>query len=110
VITATTYDETSNIVLHEEIISVRVKIEEGPWWAALDDLWHAMTNFATTTAGLITTIGGAVAVIAGGVRWIRRTRNKKAQPKPEGGMPSDAGAESSAREEAPPEATGSPET
>src|ERR1017187_6898698 len=83
IITASTYDGISSIVLNQEIIPVSVKVEKGPWWAAFDDWWHAMTSFTATTAGLITTVGGAVAVIAGGAGWVRRRRIRKAQTQPE---------------------------
>jgi hypothetical protein len=77
VITATTYEETTDIVLDEEIIPIGLKVEESPWWAALDDWWHTTTNFVTTTAGMITTIGGAVAIIVGGARWLGRGKGQK---------------------------------
>lgn len=83
IITASTYDGISSIVLNQEIISVSVRVEKGPWWAAFDGWWHAMITFTATTAGLITTVGGAMAVIAGGAGWVRRRRIRKAQTQPE---------------------------
>jgi hypothetical protein len=79
VITAATYDGTTDIVLNEEIIPVRLTVETGPWWAAVYSFWHTMTSFALTTAGLITAIGGAGAVIAGCIGWARRRRTRTAQ-------------------------------
>jgi hypothetical protein len=82
-ITATTYDGDTTTVLDEEIIPIRLTVEEGPWWAEVDDWWHAITRFTNTTAGLITTVGGAVAVVAGGAGWMRRKRARKDQSQPD---------------------------
>jgi len=71
IITAMTYDGTSNFVLAEEDIPVSLEIQEGAWSDSLDTWWGTTTTFATTTAGQITTLGGAVTVIAGGVAWVR---------------------------------------
>jgi hypothetical protein len=81
-LTATTYDGTTNTVLAEEVIPISLTVEAGPWWAATDDWLHAVTSFASTTAGLITTVGGAVVVIAGGVGWMRRKRAGKTRISP----------------------------
>jgi hypothetical protein len=79
VMTAMTYDGTSNVILAEEDIPVTLEIQEGAWSASLDTWWGTTTTFVTTTAGQITALGGAATVIAGGVAWVRRRRAKKAE-------------------------------
>jgi len=92
IITAMTYDGTSNFVLAEEDIPVSLEIQEGAWSDSLDTWWGTTTTFATTTAGQITTLGGAVTVIAGGVAWVRRRRAKKAENPSEQATPAKAAA------------------
>jgi hypothetical protein len=86
-ITVDTYDGTGNTILSQEIIVVGLQVEEGPWYASIDDWWGSVRNFATTTAGVIVTIGAAVTTIAGGVAWVQRRRAGKAKASAKKGAP-----------------------